>query len=552
MGGPGPTPSHSAATAGAGWCDLRAGRWSAARDAFERELAGRRTPEALEGLSWAAWWLDDEPAVFEAREQAYALYRRERRPADAARMATWLAVDQLDFRGAGAVADGWLRRAERLLDGEPTCPDHGWLAFHAGYAAYGRGDHASARHGARIAATIGRRFDVPDLEMLGLALDGAVLVATERVDEGLRHLDEATAVALEGRAEIPISTAWACCFLVGACVAVRDYGRAWDWCNRIAEFAERYGSRYMLAFCRAEYGTVHVARGRWAEAESLLTAAHEDYSRSRPAWAGGPLVELAELRRRQGRAEDARRLLEAAGPSPAALLCRARLLLDQGDPRRAVELAERVLRRVPARSLRRVDALEVVVRGRVARGELEAARRSVDALRETERRVQTPLLRAAADLADGMLAVARGEHDRARRLLEDAVDGFGGHGAPFEEAVARSELATTLVAAGRDAAGRSEAAAALDALVSLGAAAEAERVRRLGERQPRADVTPREREVLALLAEGLTNREIAARLVVSEHTVHRHVTNVLRKLGLPSRAAAAAHAVRAGIVDSGT
>ena len=82
---------------------LGAGRWSAARDAFERELAGRRTPEALEGLSWAAWWLDDEPAVFEAREQAYALYRRERRPADAARMATWLAVDQLDFRGAGAL-----------------------------------------------------------------------------------------------------------------------------------------------------------------------------------------------------------------------------------------------------------------------------------------------------------------------------------------------------------------------------------------------------------------------------------------------------------------
>ena len=64
-----------------------------------------------------------------------------------------------------------------------------------------------------------------------------------------------------------------------------------------------------------------------------------------------------------------------------------------------------------------------------------------------------------------------------------------------------------------------------------------------------ASVTSREREVLALLAAGLTNREIAARLVVSEHTVHRHVTNILRKLRLPSRTAAAAHAVRHGLLE---
>jgi DNA-binding NarL/FixJ family response regulator len=68
-------------------------------------------------------------------------------------------------------------------------------------------------------------------------------------------------------------------------------------------------------------------------------------------------------------------------------------------------------------------------------------------------------------------------------------------------------------------------------------------------RPPLAQLTPREREVLGLLAEGLTNRRIAERLVVSEHTVHRHVTNLLRKLDLPSRTAAAAHAVRSGLLD---
>ena len=103
--------------------------------------------------------------------------------------------------------------------------------------------------------------------MLGLALQGATLVAQAEVKEGMRCLDEATLLALEGEARVPISGAWACCFLVTACSAARDYERAFEWCDRIAEFAERYGSRYMLAFCRAEYGDVHLWRGRWSEAE---------------------------------------------------------------------------------------------------------------------------------------------------------------------------------------------------------------------------------------------------------------------------------------------
>jgi len=67
-------------------------------------------------------------------------------------------------------------------------------------------------------------------------------------------------------------------------------------------------------------------------------------------------------------------------------------------------------------------------------------------------------------------------------------------------------------------------------------------------RPPLPELTPREREVLTLLAHGLTNRQLAARLIVSEHTVHRHVTNILRKLDAPSRAAAAALAARHGLI----
>ena len=367
----------------AGWRALRAARWEVARERFEAAVAVAETPEALEGLSWAAWWLDDGDAVFTAREGAYRLYRARADAAGAARMATWLAADQLDFCGAWAVASGWLRRARRLLDRLEPGPEHGWIAFHEGYLAHAAGDTETATELAARATELGRRFGVADLEMLGLALEGATLVGCSRVDEGMRCLDEATAAALGGEASIPISSAWTFCILVGACTAVLDFERAAEWCDRIAEFAERYGSRYMLAFCRAEYGAVDLWRGRWSDAEAMLEAAVEDFSRSRPAWVGGPLVGLAELRRRQGRPADAERLLDRAGASSKAHLCRARLALDRGRTLQAVNLLDRLLRQLPPdRGLDRAPALELLVHARTARGEFEEAASVVAALRE--------------------------------------------------------------------------------------------------------------------------------------------------------------------------
>jgi LuxR family transcriptional regulator, maltose regulon positive regulatory protein len=536
-----------------GWAELRAGRWNDARSLFERALAAHETAEALEGLSWACWWLDDADGVFAAREGAHRLYKDRGDAAGAARMAIWLAADQLDFHGAWAIASGWLQRAHRLLGPLEPGPEHGWLAFHEGYVALGSGEAATALELAGQAMELGRRFGVPDLEMLGLALEGATLVAAARVDEGMRRLDEATAAALEDEATIPISGAWTFCFLVGACTAVLDFDRAREWCDRIEEFADRYGSRYMLAFCRAEYGAVHLWRGRWADAEAMLEASVEDFSRSRPAWVGGPLVALAELRRRQGRPKDALGLLSEAGASSNAHLCRARLALDSGRAREAAEQIQRLLRQLPAdRRLDRAPALELLVDARTARGEFEEAASAVEALRTLERQVGTVALRACADRAEGVLACGRGEYDRSRALLEDAVDRFESSGAPFEAAQARLDLATCLIGLGRTEAAEREARAALDQLAEL--PADDGRARRIlaaagGDRGTHGQLTPREREVLSLLADGLTNRQIAERLVVSEHTVHRHVTNLLRKLDLPSRTAAAAHAVRSGLLD---
>lgn len=551
-----PARPRPAASIEAGQKALGRGAWEQARSSFEAALEKEATPEALEGLSWSAWWLDDAEAVFEARERAYHVYCDWADKLGAARMAIWLAVDHLDFHGASSVANGWLQRAHRHLDPLEPSPEHGWLAFTDGYVALMRGNTDKAEKLGTYAAKIGRRFEVADVEMLGLALEGATFVARAQMENGMRCLDEATALALEGQAEVPISAAWACCFLVTACTAARDYERAFEWCDQIAEFAEQYGSRYMLGFCRAEYGVVYLWRGRWAEAEALLKASAEDFSRSRPAMVGAPLVGLAELRRRQGRRAEAVDLLEQAGPSSKALLCHAQLAIDEGDALQAVELLERLLRKVPAAdALNRVPALELLISARLACGELEEAASVLAALREIERLVGTLPLRAAADLAEGKVEAARGNHDRARVLLEDAVDCFQSSDAPYEAALARTELATSLAALDRTEGAKREAATALDCLLQLGADTEARRTRRILSESGRNDgysslrkVTPREREVLSLLADGLTNKQIAGRLVVSEHTVHRHVTSILRKLDLPSRTAAAAYAARHGLL----
>jgi len=542
-----------------GWADLQKGRWEAAQAFFRGAAAAEGMPEAFEGLSWAAWWLDDPDDVFEARKRAYRLYSDASDKVGAARMATWLACDELDFNGAMPVANGWLARAHRLLDPLEAGPGHGWLAFFDGYIANVDGRTTEAAQLGRRSAELGRRFAVPDLEMLGLALEGAALVAAAEVEVGMRCLDEATAVALQGEAELPMSGAWACCFLVSACAAVRDYERAFEWCDRIAGFAERYGSRYMLAFCRAEYGAVHVWRGRWTDAETMLEASIEDFSLSRPAMVAGPQVGLAELRRRQGRPEEAAQLLDEAGATPSALVCRARLALDRGDVARAADLAERFLRQIASnRELERVPGLELLIRARTRRGELEDADAALNELREIERAAGTEPLRASVDLAEGLLAAAAGDHERARPMFEDAIDRFERSRGQFEAALARVELATTLFALGRADAAESEADKALDRLLGLGSDGEAKRARRLleaagsraADTEPLRELTPREREVLRLVTQGLTNGQIAEQLVVSEHTVHRHVTNLLRKLDLPSRTAAAAVAARAGLVES--
>jgi LuxR family transcriptional regulator, maltose regulon positive regulatory protein len=482
-------------------------------------------------------------------------------------MAAWLAADCLLFRGEPAVANGWLQRAHSLIDDLEPGVDHGWLAIHEGHIAVALDeDTAKARELAARAVELGRTLGAPELEMLGLGLEGRALVSEGELEEGMRRLDEATTVALAGEASLLYCVAWACCYLISACERVRDFERAAQWCARVGDFCGEHDI-FLLNTCRAHYASVLSWQGRWDEAESQLTAAVEGLQASRPPMVGDALARLGELRRRQGRIADAEALFARSETHSLSLLGSASLALDRERYREALELTDRYLRRFPNTSrVERSGGLELAIRALAGLGEHERATEALTQMREIAERSRTRSLLAAVSSSEGTLAMARGDHDGARRSFEDALDLLTASEARFEAARVRLELASALNELGRHDGAQRETEAALAALTEIGADGERARAEALLTRfrtapenlrervadTPLGRLSKRELEVLGLVAEGLTNHAIAQRLVISEHTVNRHVANILRKLGLPSRAAAASLAGRHGLGIAGT
>ena len=543
---------------------LARGAWSDARGAFEAALADRETPEALEGLGVAAWWLDIADIVFDSRERAYRLFlERDDRPG-AARVAVWLAWDCWAFRGESAVASGWLQRARHLLENLPDRPELAWLeSRESALALLEDGDpdraHAHATSCVRAAKAAGSL----DMEMLGRALQGLALVASGAVAEGLRNLDEVNAAVVAGEMKDLVAIGLSCCYMIAACERVRDYDRAIQWCKRLKAFCAKWGLRPLFAVCRTQYASICMSRGEWLEAETELTAATDELAASRPAMTADGLVRLGELRRRQGRLVEAAALFDQAEHHPLGALGRAMLAFDRGDMQASADLAERCLRRVPAHNRTdRANGLELLVCARVGAGDLASARTALAELSAIATMVGTVSLRAAVSVASAQVALGEGELTTARRHVEDAVDLYLRSGAPYELGCARIELARVLAAAGRTGEAAEEAQRAIDVLSELHAELQVSRARALVDgwlasaepgrpvlsRRNAAGLSKREMEVLRLVADGLSNQDIATRLFVSDHTVHRHVANIFGKLSVSSRAAAVAQAARRGLL----
>jgi ATP/maltotriose-dependent transcriptional regulator MalT len=387
--------------------------------------------------------------------------------------------------------------------------------------------------------------------MTALALGGLACVSAGDVAEGMARLDEATAAATAGEMSDPVAIGFSCCYLIFACERVRDFERAGQWCERVARMAEGWNVRALRAVCRAHYGTVLMLRGEWAEAESVLSESAAAQA-ARPGDASDALARLAELRRRQGRTDEALALIAQAEHHPIAVLAGAAIALQRGDAAAAAAGAARHLRSIAGARTERASALELLVEAHAAAGRPEEAAEAASRLREIADSARTEALIGAARYAEGCALEAAGSLDEAREAFEDAAGILGRAGLPFEAARAQASLARTLQACGQEDAARRELEATRARFAALGAAAEERRAAAVSVASrpgPRGGLSERESEVLRLLVEGLSNKQIAARLTLSEHTVHRHVANILVKLRLSSRAAVAAYAVKHGLAE---
>ncbi len=527
---------------------LERGSWEEARHGFEKALTEEESPEALEGLAAAAWCLEDPETVFPSRERAYQLFREQGDDQAAGRLATELGLDCAVFRGEMAISNGWLQRAHRLLDELEPVSEQAWLTLREAEMAYHiEGDMEHVRQLACQGKALGSRLGVLDLEILGQALEGLALVGLGEARDGMRRLDEAVAAAVAGEMQSFQAISTTFCLMVFACERIRDVDRAGQWCDRFMDYFRRHNLRGHLAFCRGHYASVLTVRGRWDEAEDQLLQAL-DGLRERVAWSLSALERLGELRRRQGRLKEAEEKFEQAVPYPPSTLGKARIAIDRGDLDLALDLVEGMLRRLSERDrVERLASLELLVGIRCARGEVEDAQKALRELEPIAQAVRTDCLMALVAYARGQVALAAGDASEAKAHLEDALDLYERNQLPFDAALVRLDLGRALNTLGRGDRAREVSRTARNVFQSLGAAGEAARARALEDELAgptgSSILSPRETEVLRLLTRGLSNQEIADELFLSRDTVRRHVSNILTKLDVPTRTAAAAYAM---------
>jgi DNA-binding NarL/FixJ family response regulator len=540
-----------------GTAALEAGRWEEARAAFAAALAEQETPQALDGMGVALWWLGETRASVAHTERAYAGFRRAGDAVPAAVAAISLCVTWISNFDNHAAAGGWLARVERLLGDLDPNPLQGWLWLLRGYL---EPDAGRARELQQRALELARDSGDPDLELCALGDLGLTLVTAGRVPEGLALIDEAMAGTLGGEHRRLDTVVVTCCDMLVACDLAGDLRRAVQWCQVADQFIGRYGCPFLYARCRTLYGGVLVAKGRWAEAEAELNAAIRMAEAASPASHAEALARLADLRLRQGRLEEAEALLPERGGGRAAARTAARLRLARGEPSVAAGLLERALEDdgQPGihgeRHLRAAAALETLVAARLALGDLDAATAAAARLAElggADAGGQGQIAAMAAQAA-ARVAAAGGRAEEARRLLERALELFSSHDLPYETALARVELARALAGVNPELA-VAEARSALGAFERLGAGGDADAADALlrslgatGRTGPKrvGVLTRREQEVLRLVGLGLSNPEIAQRLFISRKTAAHHVSNVLAKLGVRNRAGAIAYAAR--------
>lgn len=545
---------------------LRRGDVATAVETCRRGLAAGEDGELrylLGVIAGAGDLLDEACHEWEAAFRAFSRDGEVRR---AARVATLLGEMHWGGLGKPATGRGWLERARRLLEPIGPCVELGY--WELARVACDRADAdalaASAERAMQIASAHG---DVA-LHVRALADSGVAFVNKGAVTPGLARLDEALACIAAGEVSDVFVIGTSFCALLTAAERIGDVERVTEWSDAIHKLLlEPGGGRPVVlrSHCSIALGGVLVHAGRWTEAEEVLQASLAGSGPARVSHRVDALARLAELRVLQGREQEAAELLAPFEDHVAVAGPLAAVHLARGEPALAVAVAQRALAQLVGDALRAAPLLLAVTDAEIRRGNLTAAAEAAARLDAIAAQAEPAFLAAAAAVAAGRVALAAGDADDAVRRFGEATGllSAGDHQALL--AAASLDLADAFAALDSRDAAVIAARAGHAGAERLGAAPLRDRaasiLRRLGAPTPRAAVsrdvalsalTSREREVLDGLHRGETNAEIAARLYLSPKTVEHHVSRLLTKLGVKTRAQAAAISAAARVLDPGS
>jgi DNA-binding NarL/FixJ family response regulator len=527
--------------------------WTDAYESLSR--ADRATPleaEGLELLATSAYMLGRDDEYVSGLERAHHAYLDSGEGPRAVRCAFWIGTN-LRLRGAIGGATGWLARARRLLDRDGRdCVERGYLLLSRMFEHEAAGEHEAAIAAAADAAAIGERFADADLFALAALDEGVLLIKLGRVTEGLALLDEAMVAVTAGELS-PIVNGFIYCGVITGCQAAYEPRRAQEWTAALTSWCEQQPD--MVSFtgtCLVHRAEIMQLRGAWPDALQEARRAVERCALAmNEAAAAQAVYRQGEVRRLQGEfaaAEAAYRKARRGGfePQPGLALLR----LAQGDGEAAAAAIRRLVHETSDPS-RRALLLAAQVEIMLGIGDAQAAHSACVALEELAERWVRGMMGAMVAYARGALELADGDAGAALVTLRHAWQSWRELDAPYEAARARVLAGVACRALGDDESAALELEAAREVFSRLGAAPDLARVDSLTGRDASPDthaLTPRELQVLRLVAAGETNKAIAAELVISERTVDRHVSNILAKVGVSSRAAATAYAYQHQLV----
>jgi DNA-binding CsgD family transcriptional regulator len=522
--------------------------WTEAYDAFGAVDPSSYTPEDWRDLADTAWWLGRVDEALSARQRAYTGFAAAGDERSAAWAAARLCIEHF-LREEPAVGAGWFARAQRHARAMPDCVELGWVALLEATVARFGGQPDEAIPLVERATAFGQRFGDRDLVGMAIHTHGMILVAMGRVSEGVSMLDEAMTSVIAGELS-NYYTGAVYCNVIDACLSIADVGRAAEWSVAAQAWADAMPPESPYpGICRVNRATIAALRGEWPEAEAEAVRAAEELSFS-PSLHALALYEMGDVRRRLGDLDGAEEAFEhahALGMEPQPGLALLRLAQGKVDAAMAaLRVAATAGARTPLAGSRLLWALADAA---LAAGDLETARVAAGELKEMAGAVDAPILAASASTVEGSVRLAEADMPGALESLRRACATWQELKLPYEAARARMLYGLALRAAGDEADARLELRAALSAFERLGAAADAVKTSDLlapPMTLPRG-LTPREAEVLRLVAAGKTNRDIAVELVISEHTVARHLQNMFVKLDVSSRSGATAFAYEHGL-----